>query len=146
MLVAEFEMKYLGLMHYYLGLEVWQNLGEIYLGQGKYIIEILHSFGMMDSKPMATPMITNLKKLRSSNSNLVDPTSYRRLVGSLMYLVNTRPSICFSMNVHSQFQLEPCHDHWIVAKHILRHLHGTLYHCLKYDENKVNITGFTNSD
>jgi hypothetical protein len=65
---------------------------------------MLQKFGMMDSKPMTTPMITNLKKLRSSDSSLVDPTSYRKLVGSLMYLVNTRPDICFVVNVLSQFR------------------------------------------
>ena len=66
MLAAEFVMNDLGLMHYYLGLEVWQNPREIYLGQGNYIIKLFHKFGMMDSK-----------KLRTSNSSLVDPTSYR---------------------------------------------------------------------
>lgn len=64
---------------------------------------MLQKFGMMDSKPMTTPMITNLKKLRSSDSSLVDPTSYRKLVGFLMNLVNTRPDICFDVNVLIQF-------------------------------------------
>lgn len=77
-------------MHYYLGLEVWQNLGDIYLGKGNYIIKLLQKFRMIDSNPMTTPMITNLKKLRGSFPSLVDPTSYCHLVGSLMYLVNTR--------------------------------------------------------
>lgn len=93
MLVDEFEKKDLGLMHYYLGLEVWQNLGDIYLGKGNYIIKLLHKFRMIDSNPMTTPMITNLKKLRGSCPSLVDPTSYCHLVGSLMYLVNTRVDI-----------------------------------------------------
>lgn len=75
-LAAEFDMKHLRLMHYYLGLEVWQKPGEIYLGQGKYVIKILQKFGMMDSKSMTTPMITNLKKLKGSDSSFVDPTSY----------------------------------------------------------------------
>ena len=97
------QMKYLGLMHYYLGLEVWQKLSEVYHGQGRYIIKKLQKFGMMDSKPMTTPMVTNLKKLRSSNSSLVDPTSYCKLVGSLMYLVNTRPNICFTVKLFIQF-------------------------------------------
>ena len=57
-LAAEFDMKDLGLMHYYLGLEVWQGCDEIYLGQGKYVIKMLQSFDMMDCKPMTTPMIT----------------------------------------------------------------------------------------
>ena len=131
MLVAEFEMKDLGLMHYYLGLEVLQKPREIYLGQGKYIIELMQKFGMMDFKPMTTPMITNLKKLKSSDSSLVDPTSYRNLVSSLMYLVNMRSDICFSVKILSKFQLEPRHDHWIAVKHISRYLRGTIHHFLK---------------
>ena len=50
-------------IHHFLGLEVWQRSDEIFLGQGKYIIEMLSRFGMMDYKSMATPMVTNLKKL-----------------------------------------------------------------------------------
>jgi hypothetical protein len=58
-LAAEFEMKDLELMLYFLGLEVWQKDGQIFLGQGKYVVEILKWFGMQDSRPMATPMVTN---------------------------------------------------------------------------------------
>ena len=118
MLAAEFEMKDLGLMHYCIGLEIWQKPREIYLGQGKYIIKLLKKFNMMDSKPMTTPIIAHLKKLRSFDSSLVDPTTYRKLVGFLMYLVYTRPDICFDVNILSQFQLEPRRDHWVAAKHI----------------------------
>lgn len=63
-----------------------------------------------------------------------------------MYMVNMRPHICFVINVLSQFQLEPRHDHWIVAKHILRYIHGTIHHCLKYDSKEVKLTSFTDSD
>ena len=49
-LAAEFEMKNLGMMHYFLGMEVWQSANGIFLGQGKYAIEILKRFGMMDCK------------------------------------------------------------------------------------------------
>ena len=93
-------MNDLGLMHYYLGLEVWKKLGEIYLGQGKYMIKILCKFGMMDRKSMMTPMITNLRKLGSSNSNPMDPTCYKRFIGSLMYLLNTKTEIFSVINVH----------------------------------------------
>lgn len=137
MMATEFEMKDMGLMHYYLGLEVWQKPCEIYLGQGKYLIKMLQKFGMMDSRPVTTPMIKNLKKLRSSDSSLTDPTSYCKLVGSLMYLVNTRLDICFAANVLGECELEPRHDHWMTAKHILRYLRGTIHHSLKYDGKKV---------
>lgn len=72
-------MKDLDLMHYFLGLEVWQRPNEIILSQGKYIIDILKRFGMLDCKPMFTPMETNLTKLSISdaNSDFVDPTEYR---------------------------------------------------------------------
>jgi hypothetical protein len=78
-LASEFDMKDLGLMHYYLGLEVWQKPGEIFLGQGKYVVKILQKFGMMNCKSMETPMVTNLKKLRDSDSDLVDPSMYRQV-------------------------------------------------------------------
>lgn len=60
-------MKYLGIMHYDLGLEVWEKPWEIYLGQDKYVIKMLQRLGMMD----CNPMITNLKRLRSLESSLV---------------------------------------------------------------------------
>ena len=47
-LAAEYKMKVLGMMHYFLGMEVWQNADGISLGQGKYAVEILKRFGMMD--------------------------------------------------------------------------------------------------
>ena len=98
-------MKDLGMMHYFLGLEVWQRTDEIFLSQGKYTIEILKKFGMLNWKLMATPMVSNLKKLSvsSSDSDEIDPTLYRQLIESLMYLVNTRPYIFYAMSALFQF-------------------------------------------
>ena len=94
-------MKDLGSLHYFLGLEIWQNLGEIFLSQGKYIVDVLKRFGMMDYKSMSTPMVSNLKKLHDSDSgsDSIDPTMYRQLIGSLLYLVHTRPDICFAISL-----------------------------------------------
>jgi hypothetical protein len=146
-LACEFEIKDLGIKYYYLGLEVWKKPGEIFLGQGNYVITILQIFGMMNCKSMATPMVTNLKKLRDFDSDLVDPSMYRQLIGSLMYLVNTRSNIFVVVNMLSQFQVESIHEHWIVAKHILRYLHGTLNYGLRYVSNSdVQLQGYTNYD
>lgn len=68
-LVSEFEMKELGLMHYYLGLKFWPKPNGIFVGQGKYIVTILQRFGMMDYKSMDTHMVTNLKNIRDSDSD-----------------------------------------------------------------------------
>jgi hypothetical protein len=97
-LAAEFEMKDLGLMHYFLGLEVWQQDGRFFLGQGKYIVEILRRFKMIDCRPMSTPLVTNWRKIDAPDSKTVDPTVYHQLIGSLMYLVNTWPVIGFAVN------------------------------------------------
>jgi hypothetical protein len=58
---------------------------------------------MIDYNFMATPMVSNLKKLRDSDSEQVDPSTYRQFIGSLMYLLNTRMNICFVVNTLSQF-------------------------------------------
>eukprot|EP00253_Pinus_taeda_P023607 PITA_23607 len=76
-LATKFDMKDLGQMDYFLGLEVWQQKSEIFLGQGRYATEILKRFKMQDCRPMATPMITNWKKIDASEDKEVDPTLYR---------------------------------------------------------------------
>ena len=73
-IAAKFKMKDLGMMHYFLGMEVCQSTDGIFLGQGKYAVEILKRFGMMDYKAMATPMESNLKLLNDASSNSVDDT------------------------------------------------------------------------
>jgi hypothetical protein len=127
-------MKDLGLMHYFIGLEVWQRQGEIFLAQGKYTVDVLNRFGMMDCKSMSTSMVTNLRKLHDSDtgSDLVDPTMYRKLIGSLMYMIHTRPNIFYVMIAMSQFMIEPRHRHWVVENNIIRYLRGTVTYGLRY--------------
>ena len=69
-LAGKFEMKDLGMMHYLLGMEVWHNVDGIFLGQGKYVVEILKRLGMMDCKAMTTPMASNLKLLSDASSRV----------------------------------------------------------------------------
>ncbi len=142
-------MKDLGLLHYFLGLEVWQRSGEIFLSQGKYTVDILRRFSTMDSKSMATPVEANLKKLREPtfDSDLVDPTMYRQLIGSLMYLVNTRLDKCLVVNTLSQFMVESRRAQWVATKHVLRYLCGTVGNGLIYtSDDAVGLHGYTDSD
>jgi hypothetical protein len=144
---SKFDMKDLGLMHYYLGLEVWQKRGEVFFGQQKHAIKILQKFGIMDCKSMDIPMTRDVRKIRDSYYDPVDPSLYRQLIGSLMYLVNTRPDICFVVNTLSQFQVEPRHEHWTVAKHVLRYIRGTLNYSLRYTASSdIQLHGFTDLD
>lgn len=81
--------------------------------KGKYAVDILKRFGMMNRRSVSTPMVANLKKLHDSylRSDLVDPTMYRQLVGSLMYLTHTRPDMQFTVSALSQFMVEPRERH-----------------------------------
>jgi hypothetical protein len=145
-LASDFKMKNVGLMHYLLGLEVWQQPDEIFLEHGKYAVEILRRFGMMDCKSMITPMTTNLNTLGYSYSDLVDPTIYMQLIGSLMYLVNTRRDIFFVVNTLSQFMVESRQVHWVATKQVLRYLWGTIGFGLRYViGDGVRLHGYSGS-
>jgi hypothetical protein len=114
-------MKYLGFMHYFLVLEVCEKPGDIFLSQSRYEFDVLHRFGMLGYNSMTTPMISNLKKLHNQDigSCPEDPTAYCHIIGSLMYLVHTRPNICYTLNFLSQFMCELKQIHMVVAKNIL---------------------------
>ena len=75
-LAVEFEIKNLGMMHYFLGMEAWKNADAISLGQGKYTMEILKRLRMVDCKAMTTPMASNLKLLSDASSYLVNAMMY----------------------------------------------------------------------
>ena len=77
---TEFEMKDLGMMHYFLGMEVWQNTDGISLGQGKYVVEIVKRFRMMDCKAMTTLMASNLNLLSVASLESVDAMMYRQMI------------------------------------------------------------------
>ena len=128
-------------------MEVWQSTDGIFLGQWKYAVEILKRFRMMDYKAMTTPMALNLKLLSDASSETVDATMCHQMIGSLMYLMNTRPDICFAMNTLSQFLTDPRHVHLIAAKQILRCLRGIIDYGLKYEANqKINLEGYVDLD
>jgi hypothetical protein len=77
----------------------------------------------------------------------VDATRYRQLIGSLMYLVNTKPHICFVVNIISQFMVEPRSVHWIGEKHVLRYIAGSVDFGLDYVRGDgVSLVGYADSD
>ena len=88
---------------------------------------------------MTTLMASNLKLLSVASSESVDATTCRQMICSLMYLMNTRPDICFAMN-------KLRHVHLMVAKHVVRYLKGTFDYGLKYEANQnINLEGYFDS-
>lgn len=108
---------------------------------------MLKTFHMEGCKPIPTPLEINLKLSQEDESEPVDSTMYRRLVGSLIYLANTRPDISYDVGLVSQFSAQPKESHWKAAKRILRYVQGTLSMGLVYEKDGGNIlNGFCDSD
>ena len=111
-LAKEFEMKDLDRLHYFLGLEIWQRKGGLFVSQGKYAQEILEKFHRQGCKPIDTPLPGGWRKEDATSAEVVDATVYRQLVGFLMYLVNTRLDICYVVNQLSQAMVKPTKLFW----------------------------------
>ena len=98
-----FKIKNLGNLTYFLRFEVARNSTCMHLSQRKYIIDLLQETGMFNSAPIPTPMPQS-SKITSSDGTILSPEdtfSYRRLIGRLIYLTNTRPDIAFTVNTLS---------------------------------------------
>jgi hypothetical protein len=144
-----FKMSDLGLLTYYLGIEVKQGVEGITLSQGSYAGKILEKAGMVECNACDVPMQAKLKLSRDSDCPRVDATEYRSLVGSLRYLVNTRPDLAFSVGYVRRFMEEPHEDHLAAIKHILRYIAGTRDWGLKFARKKGDqpaLIGFSDSD
>ena len=137
-LFHHFQTKDLGLLK--------SNSGNV-ISQRKYVLDILEETGMLDCKPIDSPMDPNVKLLLGQGEPLADPGRYRRLVGKLNYLTITRPDISFSVSVVSQFLQSPCDSHWDVVVRILRYIKGVPCRGLLYeDRGHTQVVGYFDAD
>jgi len=107
----EFEMSDMGLMKYFLCLEVHQSKQGIFICQHKYVAYILKQFRMDKSKASKTPITIGTKMSKHDNGPVVDSTLYKRMVGSLMYLNATRPDLMYVVSFISRFMESPKDSH-----------------------------------
>ncbi|CAL1391749.1 unnamed protein product [Linum trigynum] len=117
-----FSIKDLGVLKYFLGIEVARSPDGIVLSQRKYTLDILKDSGLGAARPSSFPMEQNHTLTRPTDDRADDVSSYRRLVGRLLYLTITRPDIAYSVNVLSQFVHSPSPDHIAAAHRVLRYL------------------------
>ncbi|KAK3010459.1 hypothetical protein RJ639_010668 [Escallonia herrerae] len=125
-LYDKFEMKDLGLLRYFLGIEVAYSPKGYLLSQTKYANDILSRAKLTEVKVVDTPLELNVKLCLTDSTPLDDATLYRQIVGSLVYLTITRPDVAYAVHVVSQFVSAPRSVHWSAVVHILRYIHGTL--------------------
>jgi len=146
-MTSEFEMSMMGELKFFLGLQIQQTDEGIMIHQQKYIKELIKKFGMQDANPMDTPMVTDKKLTLDKDGKSVDETTYRGMIGSLLYLTASRPDIMFSVCVCARFQSCPKESHMIAVKRILRYLIGTKDLYLWYPlECNFNLIGYSDAD
>ncbi|KAK8288489.1 hypothetical protein V6Z12_D07G128800 [Gossypium hirsutum] len=137
----------LGLMKYFLGLEVRQEETGIFMSQEAYAKEILKKYKMAHCNPVSTPMEPGVKLSKFDGGERVDASKYWSLVGSLRYLTCTRPYISLSVGIVSRFMEEPVYSHWKALKRILRYIQGTVSLGLFYSNMKYyKLIGYSDSD
>ncbi|RVW37574.1 Retrovirus-related Pol polyprotein from transposon RE1 [Vitis vinifera] len=142
-----FEMTDLGLMSYFLGMEVKQDHGGVFISQKKYAKEILNKFHMDDCKRTSTPMNQKEKFSKDDGTEKVDESQYRSLIGCLMYLTATRPDIMFSVSLLSRFMHCASEVHFQAAKRIVRYIKGTTNYGIKYSYcQNFKLHGYSDSD
>ncbi|XP_042939631.1 uncharacterized mitochondrial protein AtMg00810-like [Carya illinoinensis] len=125
-LSTKFKIKNLGSLKYFLGMEIARSKVGIQLCQRKYTLDILSETGLLAAKPSPLPMEPNLKLQKDQGDVFHDPTLYRKLVGKLLYLTNTRPDLSYSVNLLSQFMEIPRVPHYNALLKVLRYLKGNL--------------------
>ncbi|KAJ8773867.1 hypothetical protein K2173_008330 [Erythroxylum novogranatense] len=141
-----FKIKDLGPAKYFLGLELARSSARINLSQHKYTIDLLQDIGFLLSKPVATPMASDLR-LSSSGDFIADPSSFRCLIGKLLYLTTTRPDISFAVQQLSQFMTSPTTSHLQAAHRVLRYLKQSPGQGLFFRRNSpLKICAFSDSD
>lgn len=146
-MMAKFYMSDLGLLTYYLGIEVHQSVHGITLGQAAYARKILEKADMLECNPCHAPMEPRLKLSKDSQAPPTDASDYRSLVGSFRYLVQIRPDISFAVGYVSRFMEASTMEHLTAVKHILRYVLGTIdYGCSYRKSGSTVLSGFSDSD
>ncbi|KAG6523782.1 hypothetical protein ZIOFF_013669 [Zingiber officinale] len=146
-MTKEFEMTDIGLMAYYLGIEVNQREDGSFISQAGYAREILKKFRMDNSKSINTLVECGVKLSKHDEEEKVDPTFFKSLVGSLRYLMCTRPDILYAVGLVSRYMEDPTTTHLKIAKRILRYIKGTIDFGLFYStSNHFKLEGYSDSD
>ncbi|XP_019072894.1 retrovirus-related Pol polyprotein from transposon RE1 [Vitis vinifera] len=146
-LSESFHMKDLGPLTYFLGLEVHHSPSGISLNQHKYASDLVATAGLQGATSVDTPMELNVKLRKEEGDLLADPSLYRKLVGSLVYLTITRPDISFAVQQVSQFLQTPRHLHLAAVRRIIRYVQGTSTRGLFFlAGNSTRLAAYSDAD
>ncbi|KAL8156757.1 hypothetical protein AgCh_001747 [Apium graveolens] len=144
---SKYEMSMMGELTYFLGLQVKQVSGGIFISQTKYIYDLLKKFDLLDCSSAKTLMATATMLELNKAEKSVDISSYRGMVGSLLYLTASKPDIIFSTCLCARFQADPKESHLVAIKRIFRYLKGTPNLGIWYPrESGFDLIGYSDAD
>ncbi|GJV59444.1 ribonuclease H-like domain, reverse transcriptase, RNA-dependent DNA polymerase [Tanacetum coccineum] len=142
----KFEMSDLGLLAYYLGIEVTQTNGDISIKQSAYASKILKEAGMIDCNETLIPMDPGTRMTKITEGTMVNSTEYRSLIRCLRYLLHTRPDLSYYVGLLSRFIQELREQHMKAIRQVLRYVKGTKDYRITYKHNGGNkIHGYSDS-
>ncbi|GJU32136.1 uncharacterized mitochondrial protein-like protein [Tanacetum coccineum] len=129
------------------GLHISQSPRGIFINQSKYALESLKKYGMESCDPVDTPMVEKSKLDEDTQGKVVDPTHYREMVGTLMYLIASRPDLTFAVCMCARYQAKPTEKHLHAIKRIFKYIRGTVNRGLWYPKDSfITLTAYANTD
>ena len=144
---SKFEMSAMGELTYFLGLQVKQMLKGTFIHQSKYVNDLLTKFDLQNCKPISTPMSTSISLSPDLEGEYVDQTTYRFMIGSLMYLTASRPDIMHATCVCATYQSSPRVSHLTAVKENFRYLKHQPKLSIWYPANSnIDLVGYSDSD
>ncbi|XP_019196315.1 PREDICTED: uncharacterized protein LOC109190296 [Ipomoea nil] len=145
-LALEFKVRDMGVQSFFLGIETVQLSSGMLLSQQRYMKDILKRAGMVECKPLVTP-VSSVKPVDGPLVPYADPTHYRNLAGALQYLVVTRLDLSYVVNRLCQHMHAPTTVDWAALKRVLCYVNGTLNIGLHVSaSNSLDIHAYSDSD
>ncbi|XP_057443256.1 uncharacterized mitochondrial protein AtMg00810-like [Lotus japonicus] len=137
----------MGELKFFLGLQIKHGKDKIHIHQTKYIKDMLKKYNMHKSNEMSTLMYPNTVLDKNDESSPIDPTSYKGMIGSHLYLTSSRPDIMYSVCLCARFQVNPQQSHFSAVKRIFRYLIGNGNLGLLYEKGSdCRLKGFCDTD
>ncbi|GJX73794.1 retrovirus-related pol polyprotein from transposon TNT 1-94 [Tanacetum coccineum] len=144
---SKFKMSMMGKISFFLGLQISQSPRGIFINQSKYALESLKKYGFDSCDPVDTPMVEKSKLDEDKEGKAVDPSHYRGMIGTLLYLTASRPDLQFAICMCARYQARPTEKHLNAVKRIFRYLKGTVNRGLWYPkDSSIALTAFADAD